>query len=71
MKYKTKKAFNGKLLFEITSGQFKGTKYSYDKLDENGLTYDIESSNINIDEKNKILFENEIRSILKDKLSKI
>lgn len=71
MKYKAKKTIDGKLMFEITEGQFKGTKYTYGKLDGTGLTYTVESANINIDENNKILFENEIRAILNDKLSKI
>lgn len=63
---------NGKLLFEITSGQFKGVEYLYEKLSLNGnLSYKILSGKKRIDDTNKILFESEIRDILKEKLSKL
>lgn len=63
---------NGTLVFKIDEGEFKDVKYIYNSLSLNGeLKYRIKSKKTVINEDNKLLFEQEIRNILKDKLSKI
>lgn len=63
---------HGKLMFRITEGQFAGVEYGYKSLSLNGaLDYKIRGKKSTINESNKILFEQEIRGILRDKLSKI
>lgn len=62
----------GKLYFRILEGQFKDVEFSYKSLMLDGkLDYRIKSHKSIITENNKILFENEIRNILRDKLSKL
>lgn len=63
---------HGKLVFRITGGQFKDVTYAYESLTlDGGLKYKLKSKKSTINESNKILFEQEIRNILRDKLSKI
>ena len=63
---------HGKLVFKITQGSFAGVSYVYESLSLNGnLKYKLKANKNAINESNKILFEQEIRSILRDKLSKI
>lgn len=62
----------GKLVFRITEGSFAGTEYVYKSLKLNGaLDYKIKNHKHSIDDSNKVLFEQEIRGILRDKLSKL
>lgn len=61
-----------KLYFRILEGQFKGVEYSYKSLMLDGkLDYKLKNHKTTITEENKLLFEQEIRSILRDKLSKL
>ena len=63
---------HGKLVFKITQGSFAGVSYVYESLSLNGnLKYKLKANKNAINESNKILFEQEIRSILRDKLSKL
>lgn len=77
MKQQTKKIYEttvdrGKLVFKITEGQFSGVSYTYDTMMLNGdLKYKLKSNKSIINESNKMLFESEIRNILRDKLSKL
>ena len=65
-------AVGGNLVFKITSGQFSGTEYVYESLSLDGnLKYKLRGRKKSIDDSNRLLFESEIRSILRDKLSKI
>jgi len=61
-----------KLYFRILEGSFSGIEYSYKSLALNGdLQYKIKTKKNLVDDNNKLLFEQEIRTILRDKLSKI
>lgn len=61
-----------KLYFRILEGAFRGIEYSYKSLALNGdLQYKIKTKKNLVDNSNKILFEQEIRCILRDKLSKL
>ena len=61
-----------KLYFRILEGSFKGVEFNYKSLMLDGkLDYKVKSHKSMITESNKILFENEIRGILRDKLSKL
>ena len=63
---------NGKLVFKITEGPFSGVEYVYESLSLIGeLKYKIRSKKNLVTDSNRLLFESEIRSIIKDKLSKI
>ena len=65
-------ADRGKLVFRITEGQFKDVEYTYNSLKLNGeLKYKVKSHKSIVNESNKVLFEQEIRNILRDKLSVI
>lgn len=62
----------GNLVFKILDGQFKDVEYTYESLSLNGeLKYKLRTKKKLIDDSNRLLFESEIRSIIKDKLSKI
>jgi hypothetical protein len=62
----------GNLVFKITAGPFAGVEYTYESLSLNGeLKYKLRSKKKQVDDSNRILFESEIRRIIKDKLSKI
>lgn len=61
---------HGKLVFKITQGQFTGVSYVYESLSLNGnLQYKLKANKSTINDTNRILFEQEIRGILKDKLN--
>lgn len=63
---------NNKLLFKIMEGQFKDIVYEYKSLTEkDGLQYKITRGSSNINDKNKFLFEHEIRGILNHKLKSV
>lgn len=63
---------HGKLYFRILEGAFKDVEFSYKSMLLNGkLDYQIKSHKSSINESNKILFENEIRGILRDKLASL
>ena len=63
---------HGKLVFKITEGSFAGVSYTYDSMMLNGeLKYKLKSNKSAINESNKILFEQEIRNILRDKLASL
>jgi len=71
MKYITE-AYKDKLTFTINEGQFKGVKYTYNKLSSNGeITYTILEGKKLVNENNKLLFVSEINEILNKKLAKI
>ena len=62
----------GKLVFKITEGQFNGVEYTYDSMMLNGdLKYKLKTKKTLVTEDNKILFEQEIRNILHDKLNQL
>ena len=70
-KYETY-AKNGKLIFRILEGSFKDVEYVYESLDINGkLKYKIKNKKSTITDTNRLLFESTIRSIIKDKLSRL
>lgn len=74
MKYATMRLPKNKLGFKILEGQFKNTIYQYDSLTEaEGLKYKVISTEgkNEINDNNKLIFEDQIRKILSDKLSKI
>ena len=61
-----------KLYFRILEGSFKGVEYNYKSLMLDGkLDYKIKNHKSVITERNKLLFEQEIRSILRDKLNSL
>ena len=63
---------NGKLCFVINEGQFKNVEYEYNSLTEDkGLQYKVIKNSKAINENNKLLFENDIRNILQNKLKSI
>lgn len=63
---------DGKMLFVINEGSFTGVKYFYKSLSlEGDLKYKIVENKNLVNDENKFLFENTIRHIIKDKLSKI
>lgn len=65
-------ADRGKLVFKITEGSFAGVSYTYDSMMLNGeLKYKLKSNKSAINESNKILFEQEIQNILRDKLASL
>lgn len=62
----------GNLVFKITQGQFAGVEYVYESLSLNGdLKYKLRGKKKQVNDENRLLFESEIRSVLRDKLSKI
>ena len=77
MKTEAKKIYetfvdHGKLVFKITEGQFSGVSYTYDTMLLNGeVKYKLKSNKSIINEDNRMLFESEIRGILRDKLTKL
>ena len=65
-------ADRGKLVFKITEGTFEGVTYTYDSMMINGdLKYKLKANKAVVNESNKLLFEQEIRTILRDKLASI
>lgn len=63
---------NDKMVFKITDGPFKDVEYVYESLDLNGdLKYKIRTKKNLITPQNTFLFENTIRKIIRDKLSKL
>ena len=63
---------HNKLYFRILEGSFKGVEYNYKSLMLDGkLDYKIKNHKSVVTEDNKLLFEQEIRGILRDKLSKL
>lgn len=60
-----------KTVFRITSGQFEGVEYIYESLGLNGdIKYKLKLKKNAVTPQNQALFENTIRYIIKDKLSK-
>lgn len=60
-----------KLYFVIEEGPFRGVEYKYESLTEaEGLKYKVTGHRSLISDKNKYLFEREIKDILKQKLGK-
>ena len=65
-------ADHGKLVFKITGGQFDGVSYVYESLSLDGvLKYKLKTKKNQVNESNKLLFEQEIRNILRDKLASL
>ena len=65
-------ADRGKLVFKITEGTFQGVTYTYESMMLNGdLKYKLKTNKSAINDSNKILFEQEIRNILRDKLASL